>query len=72
MIVMKIVIIILGTKIIFRKSSPHYTLSSRKNKAKCYFRHSLQRSVPMGYNNIYIYIYIYIYIQYIYILYIHI
>ena len=34
----------------FHKSSPYYNpyKSSGKNKAKCYFRHSLQRSVPMA------------------------
>ena len=33
----------------FRKSSPYYNpfKSSGKNKTKRYFRHSLQRSVPM-------------------------
>ena len=50
MIVMKIVIIIIGIKIIFSKSSSYYNpyKSSGKNKAKRYFRHSLQRSVPMA------------------------
>ena len=34
----------------FRKSSPCYNRykPSSKNKAKCYFRHSLQRSLSMG------------------------
>ena len=34
----------------FRKSSPYYNpyKSSSKNKAKCYFRHTLQRSVSMA------------------------
>ena len=34
----------------FHKSSPYYNpyKSSGKNKAKRYFRHSLQRSVPMA------------------------
>ena len=48
MIVMKtviiiIIIIIIGTEIVFCKPSPYYSLykSSGKNKAKCYFRHSL-------------------------------
>ena len=47
MIVMKIVII--GAKIVFCKSSPYYNLykSSGKNKAKHFFRHSLQRSAPL-------------------------
>ena len=40
---------IIGTKIVFRKSSPYYNpyRSSGKNKAKRYLRHNLQRSVPM-------------------------
>ena len=48
MIVIKIVIIIIGTKIDFGKSSPYYNpyKSSGKNKVKHYFRHSIQHSVP--------------------------
>ena len=47
MIVMNIVIIIIGTEIVFHKSSPYYNQykSSGKNTAKFHFRHSLQRSV---------------------------
>ena len=51
MIVMKVLqIVIIGTKIVFRESSPYYNpyKSSRKNNAKYYFRHSLQLSVPMA------------------------
>ena len=34
----------------FCKSSPYYNpyIFSSKNKSKCYFRHSVQRSVPMA------------------------
>ena len=54
----------------FGKSSPYYNPfnSSGKNKAKRYFRHSLQRSVPMAplssehFSNIYKHIYMYKYI----------
>ena len=50
MILMKIAVIIIGTKIVFRKSSPYYNpyKSSGNNKAKHYFRHSLQGSVLMA------------------------
>ena len=48
--VMKIVVIIIDNKIVFRKSSPYYNpyKSSGTNKAKRYFRHSLQHSVHMA------------------------
>ena len=50
MIVMKIALIITGTKIFFRKSSPYHNpyKFSGKNKAKRYLRHSLQYSVTMA------------------------
>ena len=49
MIVIKIAIIIIGTKILFRKSSPYHNpyKFSAKNKAKGYLRDSLQHSVSM-------------------------
>ena len=46
--VMEIVIIIIGNKIVFRKSSPYYNLYKSSVKNKRYFRHSLQDSVPMA------------------------
>ena len=50
MMVIRIVIIIISIKIIFCKSSLYYNQykSSGKNKAKHYFRHNLQGSVPMA------------------------
>ena len=49
MIVIKIIIIITGTKIVSHKSSLYYDQykSSSKNEAKCSFRLSLQRSAPV-------------------------
>ena len=49
MIVIRIVIIIVGTKTLSRKSTPYYNpeKSSGKNNAKRYFRHILQHSVPI-------------------------
>ena len=64
MIVIKIEIIIIGTKIVFLKSSPHHNpyKFSGKNKAKRYLRHSLQHSVTMVslfseyFSNIFLYV----------------
>ena len=50
MLIMKKVIIIIGAKFFFRESVPYCnpSKSSGKNKAKRYFRHSIQRSVPVA------------------------